>query len=66
MTYLLSTEARDLGLAPQTDALDRAKTEAKIEGSAVYVRDELTDDLVYSVAPSGAVSWADGSIYFGG
>ncbi len=32
MTYLLSTEARDLGLVPRTDALDRAKTEAKIEG----------------------------------
>jgi hypothetical protein len=43
MTYLLATEARDLGLVPQTDALDRAKAEAKIEGAAVYVRDEVTD-----------------------
>ena len=50
----------------QTDALDRAKTEAKIEGSAVSVRDELTDDLVYSVDPTGVIFWSDGSIYFGG
>jgi hypothetical protein len=54
LTYLLSTEARDLGLVPQTDALDRAKAEAKIEGAAVCVRDELTDDLVYSVDPRGS------------
>ena len=66
MCYLLSTEAQDLGLVLRTDALDRAKTEAKIEGAAVFVRDEISDDLVYSVDPKEVVFWADGSVYFGG
>jgi hypothetical protein len=63
---LLSTEARDLGLVPAAKALRRAKAEAKAKGATVYVPDERTDNLRYSVAPSGVVFWADGLVYFGG
>ena len=52
---LLATEDRDLGLVHSTKALARAKQEAKIERKMVYVREELTDDLVYVVRPDGVV-----------
>ena len=55
MTYLLSTEARDLGLVPASKALRRARAEAKIEGATVYVRDEISDDVAYAVDPDGSV-----------
>ncbi len=50
-----ATEARDLGLVPASKALRRAKAEAKREGATVYVRDELTDEVAYSVGPDGSV-----------
>jgi hypothetical protein len=43
---LLATEDRDLGLVHSTKAIARAKQEAKIENTTVYVRDEIMDDLV--------------------
>jgi hypothetical protein len=55
MTYLLATEARDLGLVPASKALRRARAEARIENATVYVRDELTDAVAYAVEPDGSV-----------
>jgi len=55
MTYLLATEARDLGLVPASKALRRAKAEAKAEGATVYVRDEISDEVAFAVDPDGSV-----------
>ena len=52
---LLSTEARDLGLVPAAKALRRAKAEAKAENATVFVRDEISDEVAYSVDPDGSV-----------
>jgi hypothetical protein len=52
---LLATEDRDLGLVHSTKALRRAKAEAKVERKTIYVRDEMTDDLVYVVRADGVV-----------
>ncbi len=38
--------------------------EAKIEHATVYVRDEISDDVVYSIDQDGVIFWSDGSIYF--
>jgi hypothetical protein len=53
MTFVqLATEMEDLGLVPASEACDRAQAHANEFRVTVWVRDEFTDEPLYSLKPA--------------
>lgn len=48
---ILSTEDGDLGVFATATAAIRARTEAKAIGKTVYVRDPVTDEVLWTEQP---------------